>query len=114
MQISMLYLLILKVLSQKNYENHSKFLMKKTTLFENIFVQFFRINMYYNIFSNDQFLFSSVEEYSQNIISDKYGTSYVFSIAVADLDSKSLNKVEKVYNDFISMLKLIDIEHEFK
>ena len=60
------------------------------------------------------FSFSSVSENSQNIISDKCGNSYIFSIAIADLDSKSLSKVEKVYNDFISMLKLVDIEHDFK
>ncbi|XP_023237232.1 inositol-pentakisphosphate 2-kinase-like [Centruroides sculpturatus] len=42
---------------------------------------------------------------SEHIIMGLNNKSYIFSVSVIDLDSKPLNKVEKVYNENQEMLK---------
>lgn len=40
-----------------------------------------------------------------SVVEDSYGQAYLFSLAVVDLDPKSVDKLEKVYFDDCSMIR---------
>ncbi|GFU28316.1 inositol-pentakisphosphate 2-kinase [Nephila pilipes] len=52
-----------------------------------------------------KFIGSNITVPHQNVIHDKDGNAYLFSIAIADLDPKSLSKVEKRYKEIPLILQ---------